>query len=885
MMDIIKARMARASVFAFAAAAAGAAMAGLGPGDYVQNGLVAIYDGFYNAKDAAGVPIHDANATTWANLANGCGDFALPQGSFTLGASNVTLNTTATAPDCSVARATGNITLEACVKSETASATGSTKNFLEIANRAGMGYDARSGYHFTVYVLDSSAYGSAKKKYYKCSGTDFADYAPFVHSVSWVSANAVQGTIRADGESGGTLSHFYTATSVSDPPDGGLVIGKADINYAYFCIRIYNRGLTDDERNLNAAIDAVRFQGKSCGEVTLPDGYSFDENGNLVGPEVVGQHRVGTAGTITFEAPYSEAATLVNAAPLVGTVTFDESAYAVDEAHALSFSGFDAMANTKTVFEGGWWNFSSGAFLPTDANGRTVSLEGGAVVTNVDAVTMAGTTGTDNTLRLAETSSLYAGSFILGSEAVKGGQKSKVTVSDGSLLHVSGELSLSNGEKWRGTGEQTGNSLTVSGEGSRLVVGGQTSLGRNRDNSNSQYMRFGGSTFTVTDGAAATLDALNVDTGMSYGGESNRVVFSNSARVTMTSLSFATSGAYGGRGGNLLEILDGAVVTNSGTMMFGMDDVAKALGNRIVVSNATFYTKLQSYANRGKYLIWGNGNSFVVSGANAELTIGDGMNGFFKNKGSSFVVENGATLNSPSGFYCYTAASSSNTVLVTTGATMNFPGGVYTVGQSNVGRSDSAFNKLVVESGATVSTASSKDIYIYGTGCELTVDDGSVNCGGNVQVGSTESYDTNCLAKVCGTHPKMTITKSLNVKNGSCLRFELPATGYDANAATDANPVIDVGATAGNGVFIDETSRLELVGMEELMAYLTQASVRCNYVLIKANSGGINLPDGQLEALQAQLPEGMTLDIVSSGSGQSLVLRAGPKSGMYLIFK
>ena len=176
---------------------------------------------------------------------------------------------------------------------------------------------------------------------------------------------------------------------------------------------------------------------------------------------------------------------------------------------------------------------------------------------------------------------------------------------------------------------------------------------------------------------------------------------------------------------------------------------------------------------------------------------------------------------------------------------MNFPGGVYTVGQSNVGRSDSAFNKLVVESGATVSTASSKDIYIYGTGCELTVDDGSVNCGGNVQVGSTESYDTNCLAKVCGTHPKMTITKSLNVKNGSCLRFELPATGYDANAATDANPVIDVGATAGNGVFIDETSRLELVGMEELMAYLTQASVRCNYVLIKANSGGINLPDGQ----------------------------------------
>jgi len=877
----------QATICALAAAAAGTVLAALGPSDYVQNGLVAIYDGVYNAKDAAGVPFHDASATTWANLANGCGDFALPGGSTTVGPSNITLQTaTAIAPGCTIARASGNITLETCVKSESASTSGSDsqKFFLEIINRAGVGYDPRANYHFTVYVLNSSTYGSAKKKYFKCPGANFPDYAPSIHSVSWVSANNAQGTVRADGENAGTLSHFYTATTAAVPPDGGFRIGNADVSYTYFCIRVYNRGLTDDERNLNAAIDAVRFQGKSCDEVTLPDGYSFDEDGNLVGPQVVGQHRIVTGGTVTFEAPYSEAATLVNAASIMGTVTFDESAYAADEPHALSFSGFDALANTWTVFNGGWWNLP-GTFLPTDANLRTVVLEGGAVVTNVETVAVAGTTGTDNKLRLTGASSLYAGSLVLGS-AITAGQRSSVIVDGASLLSVDGALEFSAGELSQGAKQQTGNSLTVCGVGSRLVVGGQTSLGRDRDSSKaSTYMRFGGNTFTVTDGAAATLGALAVDTGAAYGGESNRVEFSKNAHVTMTSLRFATAGRYGGRGGNLFEILDGAVVTNTGTMMFGMENVGKELGNRIVVSNATFYTKLNNHASRGKLMIWGNGNNFVVSGANAEFKIDDVISGLFHGKTSSFVVENGATLNSPSGFYCNTVASSSNTVLVTTGATMNFPGGVYTVGQSNVGRSDSAFNKLVVESSATISTASSKNIYIYGHGCELLVDDGSVNCGGEVLIGSTESCDTNCLARVCGTHPKATIAKNLTVKKDSTLRFELPAAGYDASSATSNNPILDVGASAGKGVFIDDTSRLELTGAEEMQAYHMAANLRRAYVLIQANSGGINLPEGQLEALQAQLPEEMTLRIVSSGNRQRLVLRAGPKGGMRIIFR
>ncbi len=621
--------------------------------------------------------------------------------------------------------------------------------------------------------------------------------------------------------------------------------------------------------------------GKTRYALTVDSTASVAVGGEVI--EVIGgeSYNVTESGTFTLDAPSFYNLRLAN---LAAECIFDQTGDTVSTECAHSFNGFSSAAHSSTFFRGGWWDFSAAGqatnfWGAADAmSNRYTEFSDGAVVTNVSYVYVAGTAGTNNQLRLTGASSLYGESLVLG-RATTAGQKSKVTVDGGSLLSVSGALEFSDGEKFRGAREQTGNSLTVSGEGSRLVVGGQTSLGRNRDASDSQYMRFGGNTFMVTDGASATLGALNVDTGGTYGGESNRVVFSKNVHVTMTSLRFATAGANGGRGGNLLEILDGAVVTNTGEMMFGMENVAKELGNRIVVSNATFYTKLSNYASRGKLMIWGNGNNFVVSGANAELKIDDGISGLFHGKTSSFVVENGAILNSPSGLYCNTSASSSNTVLVTTGATLSFPNGVNTVGPSNVGRTDSAFNKLVVESGATISTASAKDINIYGTGCELTVDDGSVNCGGNVQVGSANSYDTNCLAKVCGTHPKMTVAKSLNVKNGSCLRFELPATGYDADAATDETPVLDVGATAGNGVFMDETSRLEFAGAEELLAYHKQTKERRDYVLAQAKSIGISAE--QIAAASVGLPGGMTL----TNTGTKLVLRVSPQRPLIIIVR
>lgn len=119
------------------AAALSAAMCGfamVGPKDYVRDGLVALYDGVYNAKDASGAMTHDAAATSWANLVLGTGDVALPPEAV-VAENSVTLpSVTASAPDCTCAR-TSPITLEACVMS-TSTVKDYDKAFLAIPGRA-----------------------------------------------------------------------------------------------------------------------------------------------------------------------------------------------------------------------------------------------------------------------------------------------------------------------------------------------------------------------------------------------------------------------------------------------------------------------------------------------------------------------------------------------------------------------------------------------------------------------------------------------------------------------------------------------------------------------------------------------------------------------------
>ncbi len=599
-------------------------------------------------------------------------------------------------------------------------------------------------------------------------------------------------------------------------------------------------------------------------------------------------YTVNTAGTETFDSPVAYG-TLKNAVSS-GAVVFDQSAYEVTPEKANSFTNFEAVANSSTTFLGGWWDFGGGAFLPTDASGRTVTFDGKSVVTNVGAVTLAGSAGTGNALCLKGGSAFDAASVAFGSKSPD--QRSTVRVEGGSSLNCRGNFFLSRFQVSTATNAKnlTGNLLCVTGALSRLTVGGIMSVGGKMDGTNGTFGYGGGNTLEVVDGARADFAAVDVCRSARQG-QRNRLHFGKNTRVNMTSMTVSDAGASGyPAASNVIEIVDGACVTNTGAFVFGASgDIARG-ANELLVSNATFSVAKCYVYSSVNYFLCGPNSVFRLSGPDAKFVSEMGINAFFKGNGCSFVVENGATYDWKwgQGAYCNTVAASDETVWVRTGATLNCPNGIQTVGVSNVGRTGSARNKLVVESDAKLTAVYPGGVQILGTDAELTVDDGVIECPVNLVVGLNErSYDTNCLMRVCGSHPKVTISWNLQVQNGSCLRFELPQTGYDEDAATSDNPLLTVGTvTAGKGVFFDTTSRLELTGVKELQAYHQERNLRREYVLIHSNTGGINLPEGQLEALQAQLPEGVSLSIRTvKNNWKDLVLSVKPVKGLVLIVR
>ena len=122
----------------------------------------------------------------------------------------------------------------------------------------------------------------------------------------------------------------------------------------------------------------------------------------------------------------------------------------------------------------------------------------------------------------------------------------------------------------------------------------------------------------VYDEASATLGEIIVgternDTGYS---ESNKVVFGSCAHVTLTSLCLKS--ANNALGGNLVEISDGAIVTNYGSVAFGFANVNTELGNKLVVSNATFHTVKTITVD-------GGGNDVVLAGTSPKMSAGGKM--------------------------------------------------------------------------------------------------------------------------------------------------------------------------------------------------------------------------------------------------------------------
>ena len=333
-----------------------------------------------------------------------------------------------------------------------------------------------------------------------------------------------------------------------------------------------------------------------------------------------------------------------------------------------------------------------------------------------------------------------------------------------------------------------------------------------------------------------------------------------------------------------MEIFDGATVVNSGDMTFGVN-LASQTGNRIVISNATFRTKLYAGSGiGGRLLMFGPKHELVISGPSAEFTInGTGPVGYFYGAGSSFIVENGATFALPTtaNTYGYTSGCSKETMLFRTGARVTAASGLKTGNSSDEG---GASNRLVVASGASFTATSI--LGIYGIGSRLEVDDaalsvssGALHLGGNLK---NNNATTNLFAgvefRIAGSHPSVRVDYNLTVYGSAQIVFALPTGGYDEGCATEANPLVICGPQ-------DPSMGLVLVGagdaplaFENVKAFMKSHERRKDYVLMESSTLGV-LTAARLARASEGFPDGMTLE----KTGTKLVLHVRPQRGMCII--
>ena len=217
---------------------------------YVQTGLVAQWDGIENA----GAGQHDANATTWVDLAGNGLD------------------------------ATLNKSYEGCWSA----------NSLKMNNSLYASFVTNFPGSFTVEIICSAPFSGAKSMYNTLFCTTDDAYSVYKNGNSLtfkqVPANGSRPSIaNYDGSSvvctidGKTVSIGYqgqspvasTGTAISETGDRTWCIGGADSGHALigeiFAVRIYNRALTAAEVAMNAAIDKVRFEGADPADV-MPQG-------------------------------------------------------------------------------------------------------------------------------------------------------------------------------------------------------------------------------------------------------------------------------------------------------------------------------------------------------------------------------------------------------------------------------------------------------------------------------------------------------------------------------------------------------------------------------------------------------------------------------------
>ena len=269
----------RNTLAALVVLAASAASAAINARSYVPDGLVAQYDGI----DNAGYGQHSDDTATWVDLTGNGNDAAK--------AANVTwaANGWVNAADCkpmvvtsrgmAAVTATKTFTMEFAT---TPSRYAERQCFFGQYDKKGFSIEhnsssgnSKNGFFRLYYYLNSVSAVSEEFIY----TTQVDEWA----SIS-VASDIARQTVRKNGTAANVLEKSIGGTMTDDCDS---VIGGDNSRNAmafrgtYNAFRLYDRVLTDREAAINAAVDAVRFNGADWSAYPELAAYSFDASGNL----------------------------------------------------------------------------------------------------------------------------------------------------------------------------------------------------------------------------------------------------------------------------------------------------------------------------------------------------------------------------------------------------------------------------------------------------------------------------------------------------------------------------------------------------------------------------------------------------------------------------
>ena len=223
---------------------------GVAASSYVQNGLVACWDGIENA----GAGTHDAGATVWKDIVGGY-EFALT--GVTVDADRMTFAGNATSYgtlDAAGTTATFGAAMNGTLEIVYVSRNGNVNQILlQAPPGIGMSFGEMISGNTHLIVPFTTSGTTAKPTYVFTSGTATNSVSLRCESGAAVAAIA-NGASLSRTTSGGYWSGTGTETFV-----GNRASKAAGFPGSIYCIRLYSRQLTDAEIAFNQAVDRMRF--------------------------------------------------------------------------------------------------------------------------------------------------------------------------------------------------------------------------------------------------------------------------------------------------------------------------------------------------------------------------------------------------------------------------------------------------------------------------------------------------------------------------------------------------------------------------------------------------------------------------------------------------